>query len=250
MIEKIRKTGVITKGIIYTLVGLLTLLAALNLGGKVAGKNEVIQFLEKQPFGIFLLYAIAIGLLLYAIWRLYSAFLDIKNEGSNKQGLAKRVGYFISGLIYGALSISLFTSSSNNSKQSLTETVLNINGGVIILFKTSLILAGVGCYQIYKGYSNSFLEEINQNTESKTNKVLKQAGTYGHISRGISFIIFAIFVFTAANQENANAIKGLEGMFNYLQSFSLGNIVMGIVAIGFIFYGIYQYFLARYSSVY
>ena len=111
--ENIRKIGIITKGVIYSLIGILTFLAAINYRGQVSGKNKVIGFLEQQTFGQILVIIIASGLLLYALWRFYSAFLDGKNEGSDKKGILKRIGYFISGSIYTLLSISIFTKTSN-----------------------------------------------------------------------------------------------------------------------------------------
>lgn len=83
--ETIRKIGIITKGVIYSLIGILTFLAAINYRGQVSGKNKVIGFLEQQTFGQILVIIIASGLLLYALWRFYSAFLDSKNEGSDKK---------------------------------------------------------------------------------------------------------------------------------------------------------------------
>lgn len=254
MVSKIRKTGIITKGIIYTLVGILTFLSAINMGGKVSGKNEVINFLENQTFGNVILIIIAIGLLMYALWRMYSSFLDGKKEGSDTKGLTKRIGYFISGLIYGWLSISIFTnslsSSSSNSRESAARSLMESDGGIILLYLVGVILFFVGVYQFYKGFSHKFLEEIKKSGTVESQDILKKTGKYGHMARGIAFAIFAFFVFVAASQKNPQAIKGLEGMFNFLLSFTWGNVLMGIMAIGFIFYGVYQYFLARYSTLY
>jgi hypothetical protein len=236
--ETVRKIGIITKGFIYSLVGILTFLAAINYGGQVSGKNKVIGFLEQQTFGQTLVIIIASGLLLYALWRFYSAFFDGKNEGSDKKGILKRIGYFISGTIYTLLSISIFTktpNSSNSSRTEATEMLINNEGGIILLYVIGIILFLVGVYQFYKGYSNKFLKEIENTGKVESKNILKKSGKYGHI---------------AASQKNAEAIKGLEGMFNYLQSYKWGNILMGLMAVGFFAYGVYQYFLARYSSLY
>jgi hypothetical protein len=251
--ETVRKIGIITKGFIYSLVGILTFLAAINYGGQVSGKNKVIGFLEQQTFGQTLVIIIASGLLLYALWRFYSAFFDGKNEGSDKKGILKRIGYFISGTIYTLLSISIFTktpNSSNSSRTEATEMLINNEGGIILLYVIGIILFLVGVYQFYKGYSNKFLKEIENTGKVESKNILKKSGKYGHIARGISFGIFGFFEVVAASQKNAEAIKGLEGMFNYLQSYKWGNILMGLMAVGFFAYGVYQYFLARYSSLY
>lgn len=255
MIEAIRKSGIITKGIIYFLVGILTLLSALDMGGKVSGKNEVISFLKEQTFGNILLVIIAVGLAFYAFWRLYSAFLDGKNEGSDKTGILKRIGYFFSGLIYGSLSVSIISSiisraSNSTSKESATEMLINNEGGIWILYVLAIVLLGVGFYQFYKGYSYKFLDDINKRGNVESESLLRKSGLFGHIARGISFAIFGFFVYKAANEKNAEAIKGIQEMFSFLREFSWGNILMGLMAVGFILYGIYQYFLATNSSQY
>ncbi|WP_299671716.1 DUF1206 domain-containing protein [uncultured Polaribacter sp.] len=255
MVEIIRKIGIITKGIVYSILGFLTLLAAIGSGGKISGKNEVISFLEDQTFGNILLILLCLGLYFYSFWKLYSAFLDGKKEGSDKAGIAKRIGYFFSGIIYGALATSTILNfldvSSNadlNTKRSATETLLQSASGVVVLYIVSVILLGVGVYQIYKGYSKKFLDDLNIGNED-SKQVIEKTGIFGHIARGISFLIFAFFVFMALQKNESEQIKGIQGMFNFLQSFSWGNILMGLMAVGFICYGVYQYFLARFSSL-
>ncbi|QOD61892.1 DUF1206 domain-containing protein [Polaribacter haliotis] len=254
MIKNIRKLGIITKGIIYSLVGILTLLAALNVGGEVSGKNQVVQFLGNQIFGKILLIIIAIGLIFYSIWRLYSAFFDGKNEGSDKSGIFKRIGYFFSGTIYGTLAYSISAKiinleSSGSSKNTAVEALINNEGGLYLLYVISIVLFCVGCYQFYKGYSGKFLNDIKKTNHSNYPKILEKTGKYGHISRGISFAIFGFFVSVAAYEKDASAIKGIQEMFSFLREFSWGNMLMGFMATGFICYGVYQYFLARYSKV-
>ncbi|QNM86958.1 DUF1206 domain-containing protein [Polaribacter pectinis] len=255
MIKFVRKTGIITKGIVYSLIGVLTFLAAINFGGKISGKNEVITFLQEQLFGAILLIILSLGLYAYSFWKFYSAFLDGKKEGTDKAGILKRIGYFFSGLIYGFFSTSIILkvfslSSNSNTKQSVTQNLMSSNGGVIILYIVAVILAAVGIYQIYKGYTKSFLDDIKISSKIESKKMLEKVGYFGFIARGISFLIFAFFVFTALNNNQTHAVRGLEGVFNFLQTFTWGNILMGIMSLGFLCYGIYQYFLARYSSIY
>lgn len=257
MIEKIRKAGIITKGFIYSLIGILTFLAALGVGGKVSGKNGVLNFLQNQTFGNILLGIIAVGLLGYAIWRIYSAFLDAKNEGDDKKGYAKRIGYFVSGLIYGALGVSTVssliggnTSQGGDTKESLVSTILNQSYGQTLIYIVGGILLLVGFYQLYKGLTKKFLEDIKNQGSVESTEVLEKSGMIGFSARGIAFIIFAFFVFKAANQDNADNVRGVAGMFEFLQNMQFGNVLMGAMALGLLAYGVFQYFLARYSTIY
>ena len=254
MTAKIRKIGIITKGIVYSLLGILTFLASIGYGGKISGKNEVILFLEDQVLGNILLILLSVGLFCYSYWKLYSAFLDGKNEGTDKFGITKRIGYFFSGLMYATLAISIIlrilkSNSGNNTKQTATRTLLESDGGVLLLSLISAILFGVGIYQIHKGYSQKFLKNINFRNTNNAKEILSKIGTSGYIARGISFLIFSFFVFTALKTNESQKIKGIQVMFNFLHSFAWGNILMGLMSLGFLCYGVYQYFLARHSSL-
>ena len=61
-IIKIARTGYAAKGTVYVLLGGLTFMAALNLGGQKAGQMQVLEFLDKKPFGNILLLLVALGI--------------------------------------------------------------------------------------------------------------------------------------------------------------------------------------------
>jgi len=58
--------GFVSKGIIYVVIGVLSLMAALNMGGDSSGTNQALLFLKKQPFGQVLLLLLGVGLLCYS----------------------------------------------------------------------------------------------------------------------------------------------------------------------------------------
>ena len=49
-LKKIARTGYVAKGSVYAITGILTFLAAFNMGGQKAGKFQALEFLEKQSF--------------------------------------------------------------------------------------------------------------------------------------------------------------------------------------------------------
>ncbi len=71
-IKGIAQTGLISKGVVYILLGLLGFMAAFELGGKQnseASQSGALQFVKDLPAGVALLVLLAVGLLCYAIWR-------------------------------------------------------------------------------------------------------------------------------------------------------------------------------------
>lgn len=256
MIEKVRKAGILTKGFVYVLIGVLALLSAFSLGGKVAGKNGVIDFLENQTFGKIIVILTGIGLLGYAIWRIFSALYDAKDEGSDKQGYAKRGAHFLSGLAYAGLGVSTLIqgfgggSSGGDVKQTMTARLLSYEYGQFILYTIAVITLGICFYQFYKGYSKKFLEDIDVQGQVESKEILEKSGTIGFMARGLSFGVLAWLIFKAASENNPANVQGLEGIFGFLQEQQFGNVLMGLMAFGLVAYGVFQYFLARYSSAY
>ncbi|MGA9590924.1 MAG: DUF1206 domain-containing protein, partial [Salegentibacter sp.] len=70
-IAKVRSAGFFTKGLVYFLIGALTFMAALGLGGDISSKDGVISFLLQLPLGKILVGIVALGLFAYSLWRLY-----------------------------------------------------------------------------------------------------------------------------------------------------------------------------------
>ncbi|WP_026777495.1 DUF1206 domain-containing protein [Polaribacter sp. Hel_I_88] len=252
MIQKIRTIGFYTKGFLYILLGILTFLAALNLGGKVANKNGVIKFLEDQIFGKILLIIIGLGILAYAIWRFFKAYKVLKKEDNNKKYFLS-IDFFTRGIIYGSFGVSILykvfnIASKDVSKETIASNVLKLENGQYILYAMAIIVFFSALNQFYIVYKKNYLNNIKKSENIESFSFLKKSGKFGITSRGVSFLIFAWFIYKAASTKNPDKIKGTQEMFRYLHSLSFGDILMAVMALGFISYGIFQYFYARYST--
>lgn len=95
-IKKMARAGYVAKGVVYGVTGLLTFMAAFNMGGTKTGQKGVFKFLEDQPFGNAILILMAIGLVCYSGWRFYQSIKDPENIGSHDKGKIKRIGFFLS----------------------------------------------------------------------------------------------------------------------------------------------------------
>src|SRR6056297_1289456 len=104
-IKKMARTGFVAKGVVYGITGVLTFMAAFNMGGQKAGRLQVLEFLDKQTFGNILLILMGIGLACYATWRFIQSVSDPENIGDDTKGKAKRTAFFLSGLLYLGLAV-------------------------------------------------------------------------------------------------------------------------------------------------
>ncbi|MDT0647704.1 DUF1206 domain-containing protein [Zunongwangia sp. F260] len=252
--KKMARIGYVAKGSVYAITGVLTFMAAFNLGGQKTGKLQVIEFLEKQPFGNALLILIGLGLLCYAGWRFIQSISDPEDIGSDKKAKAKRTGFFVSGLIYLGLAVyafmQLFTAGSSGGGGGQSSSFLAGQAGVYIFAIVGAALAVAGFFQIKKAYTNEFLKKFNYKSisEEKRRKTIKNTGYLGLIARGIILGILAFFFIRAAIESNTSDIKSTTDAFSFIQDSSYGSWLLGAVAAGLVCYAIYMFMMARYRQ--
>lgn len=250
-IQKMARAGYTAKGTVYAITGVLTFLAASNMGGKQSGKTEVIEFLQKQAFGNVILILLAVGFLCYVGWRFVQAFLDPENIGNNDKGILQRIGFFISGLIYlslAGITIKKLIDAGSSGDEEMAFAFLSGKFGVFVFVIAGLSLAGKSIYQFRKAYLGNFLKKFKYKSvkDHKRRMIIKNTAYLGVVSRGIVFGVLAFIFLRAAYYSNTTEIKDTNDAFSFLRDSAYGAWLMGIVAAGFVCYGIFMLATAKY----
>lgn len=255
--QRVRQIGLIAKGVVYSLLGGLTAMAAAGLGGDISGKKGVIQFLLGLPAGKVLVSIVALGLVCYALWRIYQAYRDPKNDDNDDNRWATRFRYLYSAVFYGAIAFTfakaLFAGSSSgggDKKKAVLAELLDKDWGPWVIGAIALIVAGQALFQFWQGYSAKFLKKIDDQPEdNRTYNLIKYSGRFGYYARGVVFGIISFFLFKVISAHSAEAYSGTEGVFQYLLGLSFGKVLMGIVALGLVGYGVFNIMVARHSEL-
>lgn len=255
-IKKAAYIGYAAKGAVYAITGILAFLTAFNMGGEKAGKLQVIEFLEKQPFGKVLLAVLGLGLVCYALWRFIQSIQDPEDIGTDGKALVKRISFFISGLIYLALGIfaivDIFYEPSSGSSGGQSS-FLSGDTAKYIFIVIGFALAGKGIYQFIKVYKGDFLKKfkIQSLSEGSKRNFIKNMGYAGLISRGVLTSIVAYFFLKAGfnlGGGGSDEMKGTSEAFSFIQQNAYGSWLLGLVAAGLVCYGIYMFTMARYRQ--
>jgi hypothetical protein len=258
-VEGAARIGLTAKGFVYSLVGILTFAAAFELGGSddKGGKTQVLQWIQEQPFGQVLLGLTALGLLSYTVWRFIEAFLDSEDKGNDAKGLAKRVPYFFSGLVYGISTFYaaklLFGSGGSDeggdTRQTVAQKLLEQPFGQWLVGIVALGTMAVGVYQIYYSLSDKYRKKVQ---ESKLDKRIKETlvktGKVGYIARGVVWLIIGYLFLQAALQADSSEAGGSDSAFSFLEN-EYGSLVLGAMALGLLSYGIFMFVRARYQPI-
>jgi hypothetical protein len=254
--EQLARFGYAAKGVVYLLAGALSARAAFGLGGTTTDARGAFVTILSEPFGKAMLVLIGAGLIGYVLLRLVQAFMDPEHKGSDAKGIAARVGYLISAIIYGALSwtaLSLANGSGRTSANQAADLVgraFALPLGRWLVGIAGLIVIGAGVYQLYKAYRANFSEHFRWNEMSATERTWAvRLGRLGHAARGIVQGLIGLFLVQAALLFDPSKVQGPAGALQSLARPPFGLWTVGVVAIGLAAYGIYLLAAARYSRI-
>ncbi|WP_162910723.1 DUF1206 domain-containing protein [Hymenobacter oligotrophus] len=254
-IRTLARLGFAAKGMVYTVLGVLAVMAATGTeGGRTADKTQVLQTIQDMPMGRWLLGLVALGLAGYVLWRFVQAIRDTEGHGNSAKGMGKRLSYAASALGYGVLAYiagkaafenTSAGSGSGNSRQSFVATLLEQSYGQWLVGAIGLTVIGIGVYQLIRAYSGSFAKHVNSSQiPANQQRLVYRMGQLGYTARGIVWGILGYFLVQAAMQSNANAAQDTGGAFDLLASMGAG--VLLVVALGLVAYGLYMFVRAKY----
>ena len=101
--EVLTRLGFIARGVVYATIGLLAIQVAMHATRQSTDQRGAMETIQNQPFGHWLLIAVAIGLGAYACWRFVQAFVGYGPEGGGDHSTFGRVAAAASGVAYTVL---------------------------------------------------------------------------------------------------------------------------------------------------
>jgi hypothetical protein len=254
-VVRLARLGFAAKGIVYAVVGMLSLRVALGAGGQTTNSQGALYQIAQQPFGRILLLLMGLGLSGYALWRLVQAGVDPENKGSDAKGIIKRIGYAVNGLIYAGLALSAFRivlrSGGGSSQQSWTAKLLSQPFGQWLVGIVGVVIIGIGLHTCYLAFTAKFREKLNTAEMSHTEDTwITWIGRAGLGARGVVLLLIGWFFIRAARQADPGQSGGLSRALDTLAGQHYGRWLLGGVAVGLIAYGIYALVEARYRRIY
>jgi len=256
-VEWLGRTGLVAQGTIYALVALLAIQVA--LGGRdrshAPDKQGALKLVADQPAGGWLLGALALGFVAYALWRFSQALVDRSNKGRDAKALAKRFGYFCIGAWYAVLAVlavkvMLGSGGSGGNEQQTTAGIFGWPLGRELVFGVAAGLFVAACWNVYRALSGKLDKHLRTHEMSDGERTTVVAiGGVGHLARGAVFGLIGVFFARAAIQFDPKEARGLDGALLELTQQPYGRLILGGVAVGLGSFGLWCVAQARYREV-
>ena len=234
------------RGMVYLIIGFFALAAAVGARARPAGSGDVFLALITQPVGAVLLALLAAGLLCFAAWRAVQAVADIDRLGGTTRGLLRRAIYGANALFYlgfaawaAALAVGWSrTAGSERQVHHWTAWLMHMPLGRWLVGITGVIIViaafGMGA-RIFERRDDRHLD-LPQRRRWLADVLFR----FGQFARALVFLLIGIFLVIAAIDYRAADAKGLPGALQTLQHQRYGWLALGVTALGFIAFGLFQ----------
>ena len=250
-LDRAARVGLVAYGVVHVVIGWLALQLALgDRSGKASG-DGAIRELADQPFGLFVVWLIAVGMFLLMAWRLVEALLGHRDEEGftrtrrrlTSAGRAVVYGY----LSWAALAVAADLGSSSGGTDSTTAKVMNQTGGQLLVGAVGVVIALIGASLVRRTWTDRFADEMDhKGLSGRSGTVYVWLGKAGCAAKGAAFgIVGGLFCYAAATHE-AQKSGGLDQALSEVLHQPLGPLLLAAIALGFAAYGLFCFAQARY----
>lgn len=247
----IARAGYAANGILHLLIGGLVI--AVGFGAREdSDQTGAFRALAAVPLGAAALWALAIGLVTLGAWHLLQAFAP------RRFTVWRRIGRIATeapqGLIFvavGLVSASVALGARPHAEQaaeSLSEAVLTWPVGGFVLGAVGLAVAGVGIGFVWMGLRRSFHSKV-RTPDGPAGFALSALGVIGFAAKGVALIVVGVLVVVAAITVEPDTAGGLDGATSAVIALPAGPVLASLVGLGFLAYGAFTVFRARYARL-
>ena len=255
-VENLTRLGYLADGVVYVIIGYMALRAASGARNPDVEREEALRRILLEPLGQVLLVVIAAGLLGYAAGHFFMATRSrAKEEKQGVQAWVNRGAHLLNAFFHVSLALAaaqLVAGSRRGGGRGPEDWTALVMQQPLGRWAVGLVGAGMivlAIYELYKAYTAKFRDALALSAMNNNERAwVTYAGRIGYTARGIIYGIISIFLIQAANQYDPQKAGGLGDALVALSSQTYGPWLLGAVALGLIFFGVYVIFLGRYRQ--
>lgn len=241
--------GLVSYGIVHLVLAWISAQVALSGGGgEEASSTGALKQLGEQPFGLVLLWVMAIGLLALVLWQGLEAVggkpgadqsEELKNRG---RAVGRAVVYLVLGVTAARVAMGAGSGGGGQAEETLSARLMSVPFGRALVVTVGLGVLAVGIAQIVKGVKRNFVDDDLAGGVGRGVVVL---GTVGWVAKGIALSLIGLLFGWAAIQHDPKKAGGMDAALGTLRDQPFGPVLLLAMAAGFAAFGIYCFAWAR-----
>jgi hypothetical protein len=250
------RVGFTARGIVYLLIGWITLMIALDHRTLEADRTGALELIASKPFGYGVLWFLIVGFAGMALWR--AAMAVHADRRPVKNGVGARLVSAGKAVIYAAAAYTTarFTvtghasGSTNQVSTDFTVDAMRHTGGRLLVGAVGVGVVIGGLMLIRSGIERSFAKNLRLGSLSpKARRSVLRLGTAGNVARGVVIGGAGVFLIDAAVTFDPARARGVDGTLRALAAAPAGPIVLVLMAIGLAAFGCYSLCEARWRRL-
>lgn len=236
------RLGFLLDGVLHLAMGWAGLRIAWGAGHASADESGALTSISTGLGGRPVLWVGVVGFGVVAVWNLARAV-----TGRHCRTAFKRLEHGADGVAYVTVAWSAAAFAlgagvaSRESSVGITQTLLGMPGGRLLVVLTGLAVAGVGVFSIWSGWTKDFLVDLDRHP----GRLVEVMGRIGFIARGFAFALVGLLFLSAAWTRQSEESTGLDGALRVLQEVPLGRYELAVISVGLMFFGVYLVSRAR-----
>lgn len=252
-LEKLARMGFIAYGATHLVVAWLAVQIALGGAPAAGDESGAFQLLAGQPFGVAVLWIVALGLAAMTLWQLLEAAVGHRNEPGNERTLervASAVRVVLYGLFaYSAAKMALSGKSSTDAKEQTATSALATSSGRFWVIVVGLLVLGVGVGLVIYGVIRRFEKHLKvREIPAAQRRTVRSLGIAGYSAKGVAYGVAGALLISAALTYRPAGSRGLDSALHALAGYPWGQLLLLLIALGIAAFGVFGLIQARYRK--
>ena len=235
------RIGLLANGLVHALIG-GTALRLANGGTGEADQMGALTAISSGPGGVVVLWLCTVALWGLALWQGTNAAIVV---APNRRvlvfrrllNIGKALGFGLLGLVTFAVALGARAGGSEAVEEA-DAAIVDSPVGLFLLLVVGTTVGIIGGGLVWRGVRRNFREELRY-LWGPTKVVVLTLGVFGHVAKGLAFLVTGSLLVAAALFADSRWVGGLDAGLRYLLTLQSGPILLNVVAAGLIAFGLY-----------
>lgn len=251
-VQVLGRVGMLFYGAVHVLVAWLALQIVLGDGAQSDSKGALAE-IASTTIGPILLWTVAIGLFLFALWQYAEAASGFRYIAEKRKRVGKRVGAAAratTATLIGVGAIKIVTgkggTNTTGEQQELTARVLALPYGQWLVGAVAIGILVTAAVIFHKGVKRSFTRDLDMSElPDGTQRWVKRVGRVGWIGKGVAYGVISVLVGAAAVTADPEESGGMDKALHTVADQPYGAALLILIALGLAAFGVYCFAAAK-----